>query len=229
MVYVSTEILERRRKVTSLLVRGLSPGEIAQVLNVPRETIYNDIRIIRSRKNEELVAHSRRETIIQLILNVHERTKQLWDIVHKTESQYVKLMALKELRVQDELILENVGMLGGATQPVTLPSRLAKYEMEEKRDLVVLDEDEPKLEPEKELEKKPEITLPKPTQTNQEPPCQSVNLCPNPLSDKDFILQMDLQIPEADKSSDLTRIDRIESMIILEEQDGGSYNGASGA
>ena len=72
------QLQERRRKITTLLVRGVSPGEISEILGLPRDTVYNDMRVIRSGGNEELVAHSRREVLAQVLLNARERTRQLW-------------------------------------------------------------------------------------------------------------------------------------------------------
>lgn len=54
MVYPRTKVLDRRCEVTSRLIRGDSPSEIACTLNVSRYTIYNDIRVIRSGKYDAL-------------------------------------------------------------------------------------------------------------------------------------------------------------------------------
>ena len=62
MAMTRFQIRERRRKITVLLVRGVSPGEMAEVLHVDRGTIYNDIRNIRSSDNDELAALTRKET-----------------------------------------------------------------------------------------------------------------------------------------------------------------------
>jgi len=114
MVLVSREVQQRRQKVTALTVRGLSPGEIGEILNVPRDTVYNDIRTIRSGRNEDLVAHSRREILAQLLLNARERTRQLWDIIEGADSDYVKLLALRELRIHDQNVLKHLIVLSNA-------------------------------------------------------------------------------------------------------------------
>ena len=108
MIYPRTKVLERRREVTSFLVRGISPGEIAEMLGVPRQTIYNDIRVIRSGKNEALIAHSRRDTFAQLYLTAQERARRLWPIVDGDGPDYVKIRALRELRLQDERIVNKL-------------------------------------------------------------------------------------------------------------------------
>ena len=99
-----TKVLKRRRNVISLLVRGVSPGEIAEILEVHRQTIYNDVRTIRSGKNDALFANARNEIIAQLYLNAQERMKYLWRLVEEAEKNYVKVQALRELRLNDERI-----------------------------------------------------------------------------------------------------------------------------
>jgi hypothetical protein len=104
MVYSRTKVLARRREVTSLLVRGVSPGEIAEMLKTPKQTIYNDVRVIRSGKNDALFAYTRNEIIAQLYLNAQERAKYLWRLVEEADKYYVKVYALRELRLNDERI-----------------------------------------------------------------------------------------------------------------------------
>ena len=99
-----TKVLQRRRDVASLLVRGIAPGEIAEILEVTRQTVYNDVRVIRSGKNDALFAHTRMEIIAQLYLNAQERMKYLWRLVEEAEKNYVKVQALRELRLNDERI-----------------------------------------------------------------------------------------------------------------------------
>ena len=111
MVYQSTKVLQRRRDVISLLVRGVSPGEIAEVLKEKRDTIYNDIRVIRSGKHDALVAHTREEITTQLYLNVQERTRHLWRIVDNPTKEYVKVLALRELRLNDERVLKKLSFM----------------------------------------------------------------------------------------------------------------------
>jgi len=108
MLYESTKVLQRRRDVISLLVRGITPGEIAEILNVKRDTIYNDIRVIRSGKHDTLIVHTREEVTSQLYLNVQERTKHLWRIVDNRNKDYVKVLALRELRLIDERVLRKL-------------------------------------------------------------------------------------------------------------------------
>ncbi len=115
MIYSRTKVLQRRREVVSLLVRGVPPGEIAEMLKVPRETIYNDIRYIRSGRNETLSAHSRREIVAQLYLNVQARMRYLWKKADTAESDYVCLWTMRELRLNDEHIVNKLPpILSGA-------------------------------------------------------------------------------------------------------------------
>jgi predicted DNA-binding protein YlxM (UPF0122 family) len=108
MVYSRTKVLARRREVTSLLVRGVSPGEIAEMLKIPRQTIYNDVRVIRSGKNDALFAYTRNEIIAQLYLNAQERMRFLWRVVEEADKYYAKVQALRELRFNDERIFDRL-------------------------------------------------------------------------------------------------------------------------
>jgi transcriptional antiterminator len=108
MVYSRTKVLARRREVTSLLVRGVPPSEIAEMLNMPRHTIYNDIRVIRSAKNDALFAYTRNEIIAQLFLNAQERARYLWHTADNTDKDYVKVRAMQELRLNDERIFDRL-------------------------------------------------------------------------------------------------------------------------
>ena len=99
-----TEVLQRRLKVSSLKIRGYSVAEIAQALNTTIDTVHNDTRVILSGKNKAILKHTMKEMIAQLHLNARERTKYLWRIVEEAEKHYVKVQALRELRLNDERI-----------------------------------------------------------------------------------------------------------------------------
>ncbi len=108
MIYPRTKVQERRLEVTTLLVRGVSPAEIAEILEVSRHTIYNDIRYIRSGRNEALVAHTRNEIVSQLYLNAQARARFLWQTAENTDRDYVKVTAMRELRLNDEHIVNKL-------------------------------------------------------------------------------------------------------------------------
>ncbi len=117
MMYPRTKVLQRRREVVSLLVRGVPPGEIAEMLKVPRETIYNDIRAIRSGRNEALNAYSWREIVAQLYLNLQARVRYLWKKADTAESDYVCLWTMRELRLNDEHILNKLPPILSGAEP----------------------------------------------------------------------------------------------------------------
>ena len=114
MVYPRTKVFQRRREVTSLLVRGITAGEIAEVLELPRHTVNNDIRAIRSGRNEALMAHARREIIAQLLLNAQARWRFLWHLAETAESEHVKVQAMRELRLNDEHIVNKLSAIEDA-------------------------------------------------------------------------------------------------------------------
>ncbi len=115
MMYPRTKVLQRRREVVSYLVRGVPPSEIAEMMKVPRDTIYNDVRYIRSGRNEALNAYSRREIVAQLYLNLQLRTRYLWDLADTAEPEYVRVRIMQELRLNDEHILNKLPpILSGA-------------------------------------------------------------------------------------------------------------------
>ena len=111
MMYSRTKVDIRRHAVTEFLVRGVPPSEIASMLGVPRETVYNDLRVIRSGNNKELAGYGRRQMLIQLYLNARERSRELWRIAEHARSDYVKLSALREIRVNDQMVLKNLLVL----------------------------------------------------------------------------------------------------------------------
>jgi IS30 family transposase len=117
MVYPRTKVLDRRCEVTSRLIRGDSPSEIACTLNVSRYTIYNDIRVIRSGKYDALFAHSREQITAQLYLNAMERARYLWAIVERETKGHVRIMALRELRLNDERIAKNLDAIHNLGKP----------------------------------------------------------------------------------------------------------------
>ena len=205
MIYPRTKVLERRMRVTTLLVRGVPPGEIAEILGVPRETVYNDIRFIRSGRSEELKGLSRCTMVSMLHLNARERTKELWKVVDEADSDYVKLLALRELRIHDHTVLRNLFVLeeglkpegsavpehrapGSAGEGCPEAPRLSRSEYYERRFRQLRDEFEKALKV-GDTEVEPAET--EATHANQGPPCQSVKTRHNPLSDKELQLQME--------------------------------------
>ena len=104
-----------------MLVRGVPPSEIAGMLNIPRHTIYNDVRVIRSAKNDSLYSHTRSEIVAQLFLNARERTRYLWQTAENTDKDYVKVRATQELRLIDERILDRL------SDPKLNPEREPEY------------------------------------------------------------------------------------------------------
>jgi len=108
MVYHGTNVAERRRNITKMMVRGYTPSEIADFLEVRRETVYNDVRYIRSGQNEDLAEYGRKQMLAQVMLNGRERVRELWSVVEKSESPYVKLLALRELRIHDQQVLNHI-------------------------------------------------------------------------------------------------------------------------
>ena len=108
MVHARTKVLQRRRDVTALIVRGLTAGEIAELLEIRRETIYNDIRVIRSGKYDSLFSQTRDQIVAQLFLNAQERARYLWRMAEEEEKGYVKVRAMTELRLNDERIVDRL-------------------------------------------------------------------------------------------------------------------------
>ena len=100
-----TKVWQRRRKVSTLLVRGIPRDEIAEMLQIRKRTVDNDARVILSGKNNALTEYTRKQMITQLHLNAMERMRYLWRIVEEADRDYVKVQALRELRLNDERIL----------------------------------------------------------------------------------------------------------------------------
>ena len=108
MVHPRTKVLKRRREVTTMMVRGISPSEIAEILDVPRQTIYNDMRAIRSTRNEALLAHARHEIVAQMVVNIQARWRFLWNLAENAKSEHVKVQAMRELRLNDMLMVNKL-------------------------------------------------------------------------------------------------------------------------
>lgn len=106
-----TLVWKRRREVTSLIVRGLTVGEIAVTLGIKPETVSNDVRVIKSGNNEDLNAHCKNELNAQLYLNVKERIRELWRMFENASTESLALRILQELRLNDERILKRLPRL----------------------------------------------------------------------------------------------------------------------
>ena len=130
-MYARTKVLERRREVTTLLVRGISPGEIAEILGIKRRTVYNDIRAVRSGRNPALVAHSKREIVAQLYLDAQARKRYLWNLADTAKSEYVMVRTMHELRMNDERITK---VLPAIRTPAQERAYQAKEKEQEARD-----------------------------------------------------------------------------------------------
>ena len=102
------QVWQRRRKITSLIVRGFTSGEIAEALGISRDTVYNDNRVIKSGDNEDLNAHCRNELNAQLYLNVKERIRELWRMFENATTESIQIRIMQELRLNDERILKRL-------------------------------------------------------------------------------------------------------------------------
>ena len=111
MIYPRTKVYQRRREVTTLLVRGVTASEIAEILELPRQTVYNDIRVVRSGRNEALMAFAKYEMIAQMILNVLARWRFLWHLAETAKSEHAKVQAMRELRLNDQHIVQKLPFL----------------------------------------------------------------------------------------------------------------------
>jgi plasmid maintenance system antidote protein VapI len=94
-----------------MLVRGISPGEIAEMMGVERQTIYNDVRAIRSTRNVALLAHARHEIVAQMVVNMQARWRFLWHLAEHSHSDHVKVQAMRELRLNDAMMLKKVPVI----------------------------------------------------------------------------------------------------------------------
>jgi hypothetical protein len=202
MIYPHTKVMERRKEIASLMVRGFSPGEIAEFLGISRDTVYNDIREIRSGKHDALNMHTQREFVSQLLLNTRERTRSLWRIADGAESEYIQLLALKELRIQDQVILKNLSTIMRATESDEKRRSRFRYWVNGRiadiaREILEDQSQPPASMPETDSDM-PEVESPDsetpPTETLETPHKdhkESVNFRPNSLVRKEVSLQTD--------------------------------------
>ena len=120
-MYPRTAVRNRRMEVSTLIAKGYSPGEVAQYLNVSPETVYNDVRFIRSGRNPELVANSVRQRTLQYDSNMREIRKGLWRIVDFGNNDYVKYLSLNLLTKLEEKMNANSGRVEKALSPPVEP------------------------------------------------------------------------------------------------------------
>jgi len=120
-MYPRTVVRNRRMEVSTLIAKGYSPGEVAQYLNVSPETVYNDVRFIRSGRNPELVANSVRQRTLQYDSNMREIRKGLWRIVDFGNNDYVKYLSLNLLTKLEEKMNANSGRVEKALSPPVEP------------------------------------------------------------------------------------------------------------
>ena len=130
MALTHTGVFKRRKRVSSHLVRGCSPAEVAEMLHVDVATVYNDMRVIRSGRNPELSVHSVGEIFAQVLLNQRARTKALWHEVDAGEASAVRMRALRELRLQDAALLRHATRIAGTLKPVEDRAGLTPEEAE---------------------------------------------------------------------------------------------------
>ena len=109
---MNSETLQRRKDIITLVARGFSQTEIAEALKVPAETVYNDMREIRNSTCAELVGHTKKEILQTILLGRAARVKELWRTVSETDSGWVKVHALKNLRNEDTLLMKLIPLLG---------------------------------------------------------------------------------------------------------------------
>ena len=108
---MESEILARRKNVITLITRGYSPTEIAEALNTNRETVYNDLRTIRESVEPELIGHTKKEILHSIVMTRATRIKELWRSLSETESGWVRIQAIKQLRLEDMFLLKIVSMM----------------------------------------------------------------------------------------------------------------------
>ena len=116
MALVHKEVFERRKQVSGLMTAGLAPCEIAEYLEVDRQTVYNDIHYIRSGRNPELSVHSSREIFAQVLLSDRARRRELWQVIGETKSSVARVFALRELRLADNALMRYAQYLAGAVK-----------------------------------------------------------------------------------------------------------------
>jgi hypothetical protein len=99
----------RRQLIARKLVRGITPAEIAQELDVPLHTIYNDMRTIRSGKFHALSVFTRDRMVCQLYLNTIARKRQIWRFIEEEDLSPREIaVLLREDRLNDEMILNKL-------------------------------------------------------------------------------------------------------------------------
>ena len=124
MALTHAQVFERRRQVSPLLIQGCTPAEVAEMLQVDLTTVYNDIRVVRSGRNPELSMKSVSEIFAQVLLNDGARRKALWREANGADSSTVRVFALREMRLQDAMILRHADRISRSVKPPDDPAKV---------------------------------------------------------------------------------------------------------
>jgi len=111
-------ILQRRRLVARLLIRGVGPSEILIQLRgegwqVSERTIFRDIAAVQRQWAKQVnLAKDAERAVQQLLVRSLERNRQAWQLYHETTNDSVKASVLRQLREEDAHILSVLQSLG---------------------------------------------------------------------------------------------------------------------
>lgn len=129
-----TEIEARRTRLMRLLAVGItSPVKLANMLNVSRKTIYNDIQAVKERILEQFRVNPE-ELFVEIQTKYQARNEELWNIITQTNNDSVKLGAINSLMKNDEMrikTLQSLGFLHREPEEVIISSNPLKEAIEE--------------------------------------------------------------------------------------------------
>jgi transposase len=103
---------QRRRRVASLYARGMSPREIAGVLNVVMATVTKDLNAIRSDISRHVTSMNPKELAVAVLGNLQEVLRATWALYSSAESENTKLNSLRLIAKEESHLIYLLHSLG---------------------------------------------------------------------------------------------------------------------
>ena len=105
----------RRERLKELIAKGItSISELSNILEVPRETIYNDLNAVKKQIKKYIEKEPLDKFLLEFITNYDQIGKELWKVYNEASHESAKVGALKqlkELKKDKAKIMQDLGIL----------------------------------------------------------------------------------------------------------------------
>jgi hypothetical protein len=123
------DLLWRRSKVLELLAKGLNQSQVANEMHLPRQTISDDVKVLREESKERIRTHleERLPLAFETCLTTLESSKkQAYDILNKTEDPRLKLQAVQIINDTTMKIMDLLTHNGTVESAMSYAERMNK-------------------------------------------------------------------------------------------------------